>query len=329
MALFGDDVVALDALGIRSGRNSRGHRFHHDKHVWIGAPADYIEALRAAHAGRFDERRARIVAEVETAARAAGGSARIDADNLAQVNCLNEWPVAVACSFERAFLEVPQEALVATMETNQKFFPVLDAGGRLTEHFIGIANIESHDPSEIRKGYKRATARRFADAEVLLRRRPEAGTRSDGRGPCDRHLPGQAGQRGRQGATRGDLAEAIAPQVGVDPRLPSAPHCWRRTTCSRAWSTYSRSCRASPAAITRECAGEPAEVALAIDEAYQPRFAGDDIALSGIGKVLAIAERLDTLAGGFAAGLKPTVQGPVRAAAQCAGAGADDHREWI
>ena len=115
--------------------------------VPITAPSAYVDALRAAHVlVDPDERRARVIAEVEAAARAAGGSARIDEDNLQQVNCLNEWPVAVACAFEREFLAVPQEALVATMETNQKFFPVLDAGGRLTEHFIGIANIASRGP---------------------------------------------------------------------------------------------------------------------------------------------------------------------------------------
>ena len=128
-----------------------------------------MEAMRSAFVlVDADERRARIIAEVETAARAVGGNARIDAGNLEQVNCLNEWPVAVSCAFEREFLAVPQEALVETMEANQKFFPVLDAGGKLTEHFIGIANIESKDPSEIRKGYERVIRPRFADAKFFF-----------------------------------------------------------------------------------------------------------------------------------------------------------------
>src|SRR5690606_31422828 len=109
--------------------------------VWIGSPADYVDALRSAHV-LVDpaERRERIVREVEAAAKSAGGIARIDAGNLDQVECLVEWPSAVLCGFEHGFLAVPQEALVATMEANQKFFPVLDAQGRLTEHFVGIAN---------------------------------------------------------------------------------------------------------------------------------------------------------------------------------------------
>ncbi|MBN8262805.1 MAG: glycine--tRNA ligase subunit beta, partial [Xanthomonadales bacterium] len=114
VALFGDALVEVEALGIRAGRASRGHRFLHAGELPIAAPSAYVEALRAAHVlVDPDERRARIVAEVEAAAKAAGGSARIDEDNLQQVNCLNEWPVAVACAFEREFLAVPQEALVA------------------------------------------------------------------------------------------------------------------------------------------------------------------------------------------------------------------------
>ena len=142
VALLGDDVANVETLGIRAGRETRGHRFHHDGHVAITQAMDYVDTLRGAHVlVDPDERRARIIEEVETAARALDGNARIDADNLAQVNCLNEWPVAVTCAFEREFLQVPQEALVETMQANQKFFPVLDDSGRLTEHFIGIANI--------------------------------------------------------------------------------------------------------------------------------------------------------------------------------------------
>ena len=290
VALFGDDVVALDALGIRSGRNSRGHRFHHDKHVWIGAPADYIEALRAAHVlVDPDERRARIVAEVETAARAAGGSARIDADNLAQVNCLNEWPVAVACSFERAFLEVPQEALVATMETNQKFFPVLDAGGRLTEHFIGIANIESHDPSEIRKGYERVIRPRFADAKFFFDEDLKQGLTSMGDGLKTVTYQAKLGSVADKVQRVAALAETIAAQVGVNPALAKrAAELAKNDLQSRMVNEFPE-LQGIAGRYYAQRAGEADEVALAIDEAYRPRFAADDIAASKLGKVLAIA----------------------------------------
>ena len=140
VALLGQDVVELEIMGARSDRMSRGHRFEHAKPVWIGAPGDYIDALRSAHVlVDADERRARIEQQVQEAAARAGGVARITGDNLEQVNCLVEWPSAVLCSFEPEFLAVPQEALVATMEANQKFFPVLDAGGKLTDSSSAVA----------------------------------------------------------------------------------------------------------------------------------------------------------------------------------------------
>ena len=307
VALFGDDVVGLEALGIRAGRNSRGHRFMHDKPVWVQRPGDYLDALRAAHVlVDPDARRARIVAEVEGAAKAAGGSARIDEDNLQQVNCLNEWPVAVACSFEREFLGVPQEALVTTMETNQKFFPVLDDGGRLTEHFIGIANIESKDESEIRKGYERVIRPRFADAKFFFDEDLKQGLEAMGAGLATVTYQAKLGSVADKAQRVAALAEAIAPQVGVDAALAKRAALLAKNDLQSRMVNEFPELQGIAGRYYAQRANEPTEVALAIDEAYQPRFAGDDIALSGVGKVLAIAERLDTLAGGFAAGLKPT-----------------------
>ena len=307
VALFGDEVVAIEALGIRAGRNSRGHRFMHDGDIAIASPADYVEALRA---GKVlvdpEERRARIVDEVETAAKAAGGSARIDESNLEQVNCLNEWPVAVACSFEREFLSVPQEALVATMETNQKFFPVLDAGGTLTEHFIGIANIASKDERQIRQGYERVIRPRFADAKFFFDEDLKQGIEAMGAGLATVTYQAKLGSVADKAQRVAALAEAIAPQVGVDPALAKRAALLAKNDLQSRMVNEFPELQGIAGRYYAQRAGEPAEVALAIDEAYQPRFAGDDIALSGIGKVLAIAERLDTLAGGFAAGLKPT-----------------------
>lgn len=307
VALLGDDVANVETLGIRAGRETRGHRFHHDGNVTIARPLDYVETLRGAQVlVDPDERRARIIEEVETAARVLNGNARIDADNLAQVNCLNEWPVAVTCAFERDFLQVPQEALVATMETNQKFFPVLDTGGTLTEHFIGIANIESKDASEIRKGYERVIRPRFADAKFFFDEDLKQGLDAMGDGLKTVTYQAKLGSVADKVARVAALAEAIAPQVGVDAALARrAAELAKNDLQSRMVNEFPE-LQGIAGRYYAQRAGEPSEVALAIDEAYQPRFAGDDIALSGTGKVLAIAERLDTLAGGFAAGLKPT-----------------------
>ena len=307
VALLGDDVANVETLGIRAGRETRGHRFHHDGNVTIARPLDYVETLRGAQVlVDPDERRARIIEEVETAARVLNGNARIDADNLAQVNCLNEWPVAVTCAFERDFLQVPQEALVATMETNQKFFPVLDAGGTLTEHFIGIANIESKDASEIRKGYERVIRPRFADAKFFFDEDLKQGIVAMGEGLATVTYQAKLGSVADKAQRVAALAEAIAPQVGVDAALAKRAALLAKNDLQSRMVNEFPELQGIAGRHYAVAGGESPAVALAIDEAYQPRFAGDDIALSGVGKVLAIAERLDTLAGGFAAGLKPT-----------------------
>ena len=305
--LLGNDIAPGSLFGIKAGRTSRGHRFMQGGSVDITTPATYIDTLRDAHVlVDPDDRRARIVAQVETAAREAGGSARIDPGILEQVNGLVEWPAPVACSFERTFLAVPQEALIATMETNQKYFPVLDAAGRLTEHFVGIANIESKDVAEVRKGYERVIRPRFADAKFFFDEDQKQGLPAMGEGLKTVTYHAKLGSVAEKAARVATLAAAIATRVGADPALATrAAQLSKNDLQSRMVNEFPE-LQGIAGRHYALAAGEPAEVALAIDEAYQPRFAGDDIALSPTGKVLAIAERLDTLAGGFAAGLKPT-----------------------
>ncbi|MCC8668839.1 glycine--tRNA ligase subunit beta [Xanthomonas arboricola] len=305
--LFGDSVVPAELLGVRGDRLSRGHRFMHQGEVSLAAPGDYVEALRAAHVlVDADARRARIVEEVEAAARQAGGSARISDDNLEQVVNLVEWPSAVLCSFERDFLAVPQEALIETMEINQKFFPVLDDGGKLTEQFIGIANIASKDVAEVAKGYERVIRPRFADAKFFFDEDLKQGLEAMGAGLASVTYQAKLGNLAEKVERVAKLAEAIAPQVGADPsQARRAAQLAKNDLQSRMVNEFPE-LQGIAGRHYAKAAGEPSEISLAIDEAYQPRFAGDDIALSPLGKVLAIAERLDTLAGGFAAGLKPT-----------------------
>jgi glycyl-tRNA synthetase beta chain len=305
--LLGGDVLEAGLLGVRGDRMSRGHRFHHDKPVWIGAPGDYVDALRGAKVlVDPDERRARIVAEVERAAAQSGGRPRIDPGNLEEVNCLVEWPVAVDCSFDRGFLAVPAEALIATMETHQKFFPVLDAGGALTPHFVGIANIESRDGAEVRQGYERVIRPRFADARFFFDEDLKQGLAVMGEGLAAVTYQAKLGTMADKVARVGALAEAVAAQVDVDPVLARrAAQLSKNDLQSRLVGEFPE-LQGIAGRHYATLAGEPAEVAAALGEAYMPRFSGDAIAPSRLGRVLAIAERLDTLAGGFAAGLKPT-----------------------
>ena len=305
--LHGKDVVPAELLGLQSDRMSRGHRFMADKQVWLSTPADYIESLKAANVlVDADARRERIVHEVNAAAAKAGGVARITDDNLEQVVNLVEWPAAVLCSFEREFLAVPQEALVETMEINQKFFPVLDAAGKLTEKFIGIANIESKDVAEVAKGYERVIRPRFSDAKFFFDEDLKQGLVAMGDGLKTVTYQAKLGSVADKVQRVGALAQAIAPQVGADAvQAKRAAELAKNDLQSRMVGEFPE-LQGIAGRHYAVAGGESPAVALAIDEAYRPRFAADDIAASQLGKVLAIAERLDTLAGGFAAGLKPT-----------------------
>lgn len=305
--LFGSEVIEAELLGVRAGRVSRGHRFMADRELVLATPEDYLPALAAAHVLADPQlRRARIVAAVEAAAAQVGGSARISADNLEQVVNLVEWPEAVLCSFEPAFLAVPQEALIETMEVNQKFFPVLDASGRLTAHFIGIANIASNNVAEVAKGYERVIRPRFADAKFFFDEDLKQGLAAMGQGLASVTYQAKLGSLADKVARVSALAETIAAQVGVDPVLARRAAALAKNDLQSRMVNEFPELQGIAGRHYAAAAGEPSEVALAIDEAYRPRFAGEDIAASALGKVLAIAERLDTLAGGFAAGLKPT-----------------------
>ena len=313
--LLGDDVVDAEVLGVRSGRQSRGHRFMHAAQVAIASPAAYVDGLRDAHViVDPDARRASIVAQVHAAAQAVGGVARIDAGILEEVNGLTESPHAITCSFEREFLAVPQAALIATMETNQKFFPVLDANGALTEHFVAIANIASRDEAEVRKGYERVIRPRFSDAKFFFDEDMKQGLSAMGAGLSSVTYQARLGTVADKVARVAALAQSIAAQVGVDPVLAErAAQLSKNDLQSRMVGEFpelqgiaGRHYALHDAALHDLSDAQRMEVATAIDEAYMPRFAGDAIAPSTLGQVLAIAERLDTLAGGFAAGLKPT-----------------------
>jgi glycyl-tRNA synthetase beta chain len=305
--LHGAVVVDAEIFGIRSGRESRGHRFMHPQAVSIADANAYVDALRVAKV-LVDpaQRRQRVTDEVQRAALTTGGAARL-ADALRdEIANLVEWPSAIACAFDRQFLAVPQEALITTMETNQKFVPVFDAAGKLTEHFIGIANIESKDPAEIRKGYERVIRPRFADAKFFFDE--------------DRKTPLVAHQHALQSVTYQqqlgsvwdkcvrvtELARVIANRLGVDVALVArAAGLCKCDLLTRMVGEFPE----LQGVMGRYYAladGEPTELAQALDEFYRPRYSGDGIAQGKLAQVLAIAERLDTLAGIFAVGGKPS-----------------------
>ena len=167
--LFGDEVIPATILGVQSGRETRGHRFHHPDPIRVTAPAEYARQL--ASEGRviadFDQRRDAVRTQAEAAADQLNGIAVIKPDLLDEVTALVEWPVALTGNFEQRFLDVPAEALISTMQDNQRYFPVVDVEGRLLPHFITMTNLESRDPAQVRAGNERVIRPRFSDAEFF------------------------------------------------------------------------------------------------------------------------------------------------------------------
>ena len=305
--LHGDQIIDAEIFGIRSGRQSRGHRFHHPQPVHIANADSYIDALRAANVlADPNERRERVRADVESVGSAVGGSPRLRAELLDEIANLTEWPVAIACTFDREFLKVPQEALIQTMEANQKFVPVFAADGKLTEHFIGVANIDSKDPSEIRKGYERVIRPRFADAKFFYDedlKTPLATQQESLKAVTYQQQLGSVWDKCLRVI---DLARVIANRLGVDAALATRAASLSKCDLMTRMVGEFPELQGVMGRYYATANGESAGVAAALDEFYKPRFAGDDIAAGKIAQVLAVAERVDTLAGIFAVGLKPS-----------------------
>ncbi len=305
--LHGAEIVDGEVMGLTSGRKSRGHRFMHPQPVHLADADGWLDAMRASKVlADPQERRQRIRNQVATLAETTGGLPRLDEDLLDELANLTEWPVAIACKFEREFLSVPPEALVTTMVANQKFVPVFDREGRLTEHFIGIANIQSKNPDEIRKGYERVIRPRFADAKFFWDedlKTPLASYQDQLKSVTYQQALGSLWDKSIRVA---ELARVVANRVGVDAgQATQAASLCKCDLLTRMVGEFPE----LQGVMGRYYAahdGEMLVVAQALDSFYQPRFGGDAIAADPLGQVLAVAERLDTLAGIFAIGMKPS-----------------------
>ena len=305
--LHGAEIVDGVVLGLKSGRKSRGHRFMHPQPVHVADADSWLDAMRMAKVLADPiERRQRIRDEVAHAAKQTGGTPRLDDALLDEIANLTEWPIAIACKFERDFLSVPPEALVTTMEANQKFVPVFDAQDTLTEHFIGVANVESKHPNEIRKGYERVIRPRFADAKFFWDedlKTPLASYQEALKNVTYQQALGSLWDKSVRVA---ELARVTANRVGVDAgqatRAASLAKCDLLTRMVGEFPEL----QGVMGCYYAQHENESSDVAEALDSAYKPRFAGDTIASGKVGQVLAVAERVDTLAGIFAVGLKPS-----------------------
>ncbi|MES2404048.1 MAG: glycine--tRNA ligase subunit beta [Pseudomonadota bacterium] len=309
--LHGDQVIEGELFGLKGGRQSRGHRFMHPAPVHLVDADSYVESSRAAKV-LVDpvERRQRIRDAVARVAPV-GCAPRLNDVLLDELANLNEWPVAIACTFEREYLAVPHEALVTTMRANQKFVPVFDAAGKLTEHFIGIANIESKDPAQIRHGYERVIRPRFADAKYFFDEDLKTPLASYQRGLRDVTYQKALGSLWDKTVRVAELASAIAERLFAQDVDVDAAQVARAAGLSRC-DLLTRMVGEFPelqGVMGRHYAtaqGEAAVVANALDEFYRPRNAGDGIAEGVLAQCVSLADKLDTLAGIFAVGMKPS-----------------------
>jgi len=306
--LFGRDVVPATLLETETGRHTRGHRFMAPRPLSLASPTAYERTLREkGHVlADFSGRRERIRTEVATVAEAVAGRALIREALLDEVTALTEWPVALAGRFEERFLALPREVLICTLEEHQRYFPVEDGAGSLLPAFITVSNIASRDPPQVRAGNERVVRARLSDAAFFWeqdRREPLAARR-----PALEKVTFQAklGSLGDKTRRVGALIPRIAAAAGApaDEALRAADlaKCDLLTAMVGEFPEL----QGIMGAYYAQADGEPPEVAVSLREQYLPRSAGDDLPTSPTGLALAIADKLDTVAGIFAIGEKPS-----------------------
>ncbi len=305
--LANDQVIEADILGIKSGRSTYGHRFHAPDALPITHPADYAVQLgSAAVIARFDARREMIKTKVEAIAKDLGGKAIMPESLLDEVTALVEWPVPVAGRFEERFLDVPQEALISTMQDNQKYFALVDSTGKLMPHFITIANIDSRDVRQVAQGNERVIRPRFSDAEFFWTQDKKQSLASRREALKTMVFQQKLGTLYDKSARVAKLAASIAEQLGADAQLASRAAELGKCDLVTNMVFEFTELQGIMGRYYATHDGEAAEVAAALDEQYMPRFAGDELPATQTGQILALAERLDTLTGIFAIGQKPT-----------------------
>jgi glycyl-tRNA synthetase beta chain len=304
--LYGKEVVPANLLETPSGNLTRGHRFHAPKPLRLSSPSVYERALRERGyvIADFEARRTLIRERVAAAADGLGGRALASDALLDEVTALVEWPVPLAGRFEERFLSLPREVLISTLEDHQRYFPVEGVDGRLLPCFIAVANLESRDPDKVLEGNQRVVRPRLADAAFFWEQ--------DRKSPLAARVEGLAKVTFQ--ATLGSLGDkarritALAAEI-ADPNLATlARRAAELCKCDLLTAMVGEfpELQGIMGTYYALADGEDTQVATAIREHYQPRGAGDELPATEIGTTLALADRLDTLAGIFAIGEKPT-----------------------
>jgi glycyl-tRNA synthetase beta chain len=311
VALHGADVVPVTALGLEAGRTTRGHRFEAAKPVIELRDADaYAEQLRdeGAVIASFAERRAEIERQLQAAATAAGAAPVDDAALLDEVTALVERPNVLVGQFDADFLAVPQECLILTMKANQKYFPLLDAAGTLTHRFLVVSNIRPADPSAVIGGNERVVRPRLADARFFYDqdRRKKLADRGEGLARVVYHA--KLGTQGERVERVRAIARGIAQQLGSATLVAQSDRAALLAKADLLTDMVGEfpELQGTMGRYYALHDGEDAAVAAAIEDHYRPRYAGDALPAGEVGLVVALADKLETLAGLFGIGQVPT-----------------------
>lgn len=306
--LFGDEVIPVDLLGVSSGRETRGHRFHHPQAIRIQSAQTYAPQLETEGHVIVDMaiRREAIRGQVLELATKLGGEAVINEDLLNEVTGLVEWPVALSGSFDQRFLELPAEALISSMEEHQKYFAVRDISGALLPYFITICNIESRDPAQVIAGNERVILPRLSDAAFFWetdRKRPLAERQEQLKTIVFQNKLGTVFDKSVRVAK---LAAKIASQIDGDAVLAErAAHLAKCDLVTEMVGEFP-DLQGIMGRYYAKLDGEHDDVAEALDEQYLPRYSGDQLPQTKTGLSVSLAEKLDTLVGLFGIGQPPT-----------------------
>ena len=306
--LHGSEIIDAEVMGVKSSRETFGHRFHANDALSLHEAGDYVEQLRADGfvLADFEERKKVIRDQVEHMAGELGGRTVMDTDLLDEVTGLVEWPVAVAGDFDVEFLDVPPEALIKTMQDNQKYFAVVDDNGALKPHFITISNIDSKTPEKVKAGNERVIRPRFSDAAFFWNQ--------DKKKPLQDFLPrldtvvfqNELGTIGEKTKRVAQLAEKIAQQLGADVKQAGRAATLSKCDLMSEMVGEFPTLQGVMGRYYAIASGEDKAVAAAIEEQYKPRHASDSLPKSMVGKIVAVSDKIDTLVGIFAIGQKPT-----------------------
>ncbi|MDO9293155.1 MAG: glycine--tRNA ligase subunit beta [Hydrogenophaga sp.] len=313
VALHGSSVVPVKALGLTSGNSTQGHRFEAAKSPVLLADADsYAQTLLTDGSviASFNDRRFAIVQQLAQAAERLGPGYEVLMDEalLDEVTALVERPNVLTCGFEEQFLEVPQECLILTMKANQKYFPLVDTHGKLTNKFLVVSNISPDDASAVIGGNERVVRPRLADAKFIFDQdRPKTrAARVEGRGKVVHH--NTLGTQGERVERVRAIARAIGQQLGGDVLAQSADTAAQLAKTDLLTDMVGEfpELQGIMGGYYARHDGLSEDIAFAIEDHYKPRFAGDELPRTQTGGVVALADTLETLVGMFGIGKLPT-----------------------